>query len=121
MFPRGFVRKLVEACQEHTVWHATSFVDSEEPIPEIADLVNRTFTWGWGYEPEMFTGPSRKEREWLIDSRGHSYTWVPPELRDRPFRAVKLGGGADLECLQDMREVLAHVGIDYVDQPELIF
>lgn len=119
-FPKGYLSKLRRACREAPlVWHATSQVNDYEPVEEIADLVRFQFPWGWGYEPEVFaTAP--QELKWVIPSRGHSFTWVPPELRRFSDR-VSLGGGCDSECLEDMRAVLRHRKISFRERPTLIY
>ena len=109
-FPQGFIATLRRKMPNYHVIHCTSQVNDDHPIQEIADLVDREIDWGWGYEREMFDG---NERRFVIPSLGHDWTWVPPELRALPKRAVCLGGGSCQECLLDMESVLEHLRIPY--------
>ena len=89
--------RLRRACMLYDeVIHATSHVDDDRPIFEIGDLVTNEIDWGYGYDHEMF---QEDERKWVIFSRGHEFTWCPPELRERDFSDVDvyLGGGHHAE------------------------
>ena len=94
-----------------------SEVDDIHPIPEIVSSPHyyEQWQWGWGYEKEMF--PEESEHEWIIaTSSPHGWTWVPPELRDLKEwqkHEILVGGGYSSECLQDFRDVLGYVGINY--------
>jgi hypothetical protein len=122
-FPKGYVRRLVTGCKSklyEKVIHATSNIEDDSPIPEIAELVDEEIDWGWGYEPEVFR--DRKELKWLISSKSHEYTWVPPELREiHKNTQIVLGGGYDGECLEDMITVLNHLHLYYEINRQFVY
>lgn len=124
------------------VVHMTSHVENDAPVEEIRHVIGSEIEWGWGYKPKMFHNcmvscgmcgtTSGMQMEWnyprdcawLIESLGHLYTWVPPELRTRNWihrSEVHIGGGFNSECLEDLRAVLDHVGIEYHDEYDLIY
>jgi hypothetical protein len=117
-FPDGFIRNLRLLLPRYHVIHATSCINDYDPIEEIADLVDEKIDWGWGYEPEVF---NEDERRFLIESSGHEWTWIPPELRSSRFRDVRLGGGCNGECLTDMECVLRHQKIRYRLLPSIVY
>lgn len=112
-----YVKRLIRACKcqkYNRVVHCTSFVNDEHPIEEIRYLITEEIGWGWGYAPCMWAEDD-PEREWLIESSGHEWTWIPPEFRDGLFNGynVYLGGGLDGECLTDMECVLHRLSVPY--------
>lgn len=126
-FRPDMLDRIVEAIdgeEYDRVFHFTSFVNDENPVDEIVNLMDRCIQWGWGYEPEVFSDED-KEREHVIASHGHDYTWVPPELREWASwlkeADVTLGGGCDGECLADMESVLHHLNIPYTRRYEFIY
>lgn len=95
-----------------------------ETVSTIEAAATDTIQWGWGYDPECFTEDCDKEdAEWLIRSLGHEFTWIPPELRDFRFKdyAVSICGGADAECLEDMRAILRHLEIAWTVEERFIY
>lgn len=126
-FRPGMLEMIADAIGEgefDEVIHFTSNINDEQPVEEIACLVDEDVSWSWGYEPEVFeTQP--EELPFLIESSGHDWTWVPPELRQWASRLraskVYLGGGCDSECLADMESVLRHLQVDYERRREFIY
>ena len=127
-FDDSYVERVYEyigAHRPYRVVHMTSQIVDGVPHYYIRNLVNIEVDWGWGYEPEMFEGG---ERDYVIPSEGHTWTWVPPSLRRdgslwRLCREneVVLGGGGDCECLEDLRSILRYSFINFRDEPEIIF
>lgn len=107
------------------VVHFTSHVQDDNPIREIADLVDQQITWSWGYSPGEYMFLNSQEEEHLICSLGHGYTWIPPELRDKRFWSrwdtVRLGGGADGSCLADMEAILDYLEVEHKREMEIIY
>lgn len=114
----------VESGEFDEVIHFTSNVNDDTPVEEIAHLMDEDVCWGWGYEPEVFEHQP-EEIPHVIESIGHAWTWVPPELREWADRLrgsdIVLGGGYHCECLADMESVFRHLNIDYVRRQELIY
>jgi len=108
-FP-GRVAELIKGFDQ--VISLESMLDSNGPLEEFHHLISRTWDWGWGYDPDMFEGA---ELDWCIESSGHQYTWVPPEVRERAWQwgEVWVAGIFMGECLQDWCDVLDNVGIEY--------
>ena len=102
------------------VIHFTSMVNDEEPVEELQPYITKEIQWGWGYEPACFEY-DKEELDYLIDSLGHEFTWIPPYLRNYNIREVDLGGGCDGECLTDMESVLSHLNIDYNRKMKFIY
>ena len=92
------------------------------PITPIRFNNLETWEWSWGYDPEQMTAA---EEAWTIPSRGHEWTWVPPQLRNhlRDFQSAQIfiGGGFERECLQDWADVLTRMGLEFTKVRELIF
>lgn len=112
-----YVNRLIRACtckKYDRVIHATSFVNDDHPIEEIRYLITGEVDWSWGYDPDMWDDDDMG-RQWLIESYGHEWTWVPPEFRNGFFNGynVYLGGGYSAECLADMEAVLDHLEIPF--------
>lgn len=119
----GLIKKIINFARKcDKVIHFTSCVNDYEPIYELQPYITESVQWGWGYEPECFE-TAEEELEYLIESSGHEYTWIPPELRDNPFKndKVYLGGGCDGECLADMESVLSFVNVDFDKRNELVY
>lgn len=124
LFPSMFIQRLIKECKNaDQVIHFTSHVNNDCPIDEIIPYVDQEIDWGWGYERDVFI--DFDEKEWVIDSIGHEFTWVPPELRNgefkRPNDYIVLGGGAEWECLADMVSVLDYQDIEYRKLTQIIF
>ncbi|MFA5311733.1 MAG: hypothetical protein WC375_00275 [Methanomassiliicoccales archaeon] len=82
--------------------------------------------WSWGYCPEMFDGQGKEnEKEWVIASYSHEWTWVPSEIRDIKFHLqqcnVFVGGGGRSECLADFESVLGHLNVAFKEINGYIF
>lgn len=89
----------------------------------------------WGYEPECYDQNPEQvyavetlEESLAVDgflpANGHEFTRIPEEFRYPGWmRAydVHLGGGADYECLQDVRDILDLLEVEYTDERELIY
>ena len=126
MFPSMFIPRLIKECRNADwVIHFTSHVNDDEPIEDIIPYVNEQIDWGWGYEKEQFLfDDNEDEAKWVIDSIGHEFTWVPPELRNGRFKSndfIVLGGGAEWECLADMVSVLDYQDIEYKKLSQIVF
>ena len=112
------VAEVVFAAEYDRVYAMTSGFEHDPYIWEIGGVVTAEIEWAWGYEPEAFEDQP-KELPWLIESAGHEYTWVPPELRNLarllrlPDVSVTVGGGVDGECLTDFCCVLDHLEVEY--------
>lgn len=106
------------------VYHFTSGINDFEPVEEIRSHINEFVDWAWGYEPEAFEHDP-DELQHIIESSGHEYTWVPPELRDSAewlrHTDITIGGGYDGECLTDMECVLRHLEIPYKRRRDFIY
>jgi len=123
LFPPGYADRVVEQAMEYDRVIALSSGFEREPfVWQLDGVVDTTWEWCWGYHPDGF---SETELAWLIPSRGHEWTWVPPELRCPPwwirYAEVTIGGGCDGSCLADFRAVLEHVGIKYTEDRSLIY
>lgn len=118
------IEKAINNGEFDEVIHFTSGINNEEPVEEITTLVDEEIDWGWGYEPEVFENQPH-ELEHVIESIGHEYTWIPPELRERASRLknchVTLGGGYHAECLADMVAVLNHLDIPFDYRREFVY
>lgn len=115
-FPdKMYVNRLIRAMN---IYDRVIILDSEVDAPSIIHELTAGYccfdkwTWGWGYEPDMFDD---EENEWIISTGSpHEWTWVPPEIRDAEAwnqHEILVGGGYRTECLQDWLDVLNHVGI----------
>lgn len=91
------------------------------PIEAVKYVADEIWGWSWGYEPEMDMGD--EDERWMIEASGHEWTWVPPEIRNGEFKDAEIfiSGGHDYECLEDWRNVLDHVGLEYEEVKELIY
>jgi hypothetical protein len=118
------ISNAIESKEFDRVIHFTSHINDDEPVFELAALVDDCVQWGWGYEPEVFDVDS-EDREFVIESSGHDWTWVPPELREMKgllqSSHITLGGGYDGECLADMESVLLHLEIPFIRRREFIY
>jgi len=115
-FPdKMYVNRLIRAMN---IYDRVIILDSEVEAPSIIHELTAGYccfdkwTWGWGYEPDMFDD---EENEWIIPTGSpHEWTWVHPEVRDAEAwnqHEILVGGGYRTECLQDWLDVLNHVGI----------
>lgn len=79
--------------------------------------------WSWGYEPGCMY--NAEENNWVIQSHGHDWTWVPNFLRDsiHYFKAANIfvGGGGRGACLADWESVLWYLNIPYTSIDGLIY
>lgn len=120
------VAEIVDAATYSRVYHMSSWIGSDAHLDAIAGVVTATIDWGWGYEPDKFEDEP-EELPWLIESSGHEYTWVPPELRDlarllrSPGVCVTVGGGHEYECMEDFLCVLDHLEIEYQVDHDLVY
>ena len=112
-----YTSRLVRACtcqKYDQIFHMTSCVDDDHPIEELVNCprMPQLIDWGWGYEPDMFND---EEKKWVIESSGHDFTWIPPELRTMNFSNVNvfIGGGSEAECLADFESVLESIGVAF--------
>jgi hypothetical protein len=74
--------------------------------------------WSWGYDDPEYLDDDDPEKEWGIEgSSAHGHTWVPYFIREEQdiFKAADcwIAGGANMECLEDWRCVLDHMGIEW--------
>ena len=94
-----------------------------EPNPIVNEIANQHIHFSWGYEKGIDYDPI-EDGCWVIGSYGHEWTWIPPEFRnhnDWKHHHIKVGGGWDGECLEDFRCVLRHVGIEFQNDPCVIY
>lgn len=120
-----YPKRLIKACRSKKydrVICCVSMIDELEPIQELSNERKEIVEWGWGYDDHVFEG-NDKELKWVIDSKGHDYTWIPPELRKNDIENANifLGGGYDGECLADMECILDYLGIKYQRVPGYIY
>ena len=86
-------------------------------VEELEGLFDTKIEWAWGYEPYQFV-EDKTEFKWIIPTLSpHEWTWVPPEIRNMaPYLRhanVVICGGCNSECLQDFRDVLEFMEIEY--------
>lgn len=97
-----------------------SHVDSWESCEEIQVLKEylpyQPIHFSYNYELDMFEEDD-EDNNWIIESRGHEYTWIPPEFRNtewlKQYEHIYVTGGARHECLDDFLVVLEYLDIDY--------
>ena len=127
--PLGYperVAEIVDAAEYDRVYHMSSGFEREAHVWEIGYIITTEIEWAWGYEPETFEDQP-DELPWVIESSGHEYTWVPPELRDlarllrNPNVSVTVGGGHEYECMADFLCVLDHLEINYQVDNDLVY
>lgn len=124
-FPTMYIPRICKAMNQYEqIYVFCSGVMDYEPIPEIYKFQNyEQIDWGWGYEPASFEHQP-EEQQFVIPAYGHEYTWIPEILRDNTIwekHEIHLGGGADKECLQDMRDILNHQQIKFKNIRGLIY
>jgi len=138
-FPEGYryhvVKELVTG-EYDKVFALVSGVQEDEPIEEIVAHGYDAIPWSWGYDAEYcydwecetcgygaeYVG--EEKCPWVVtDNCGHDAAWVPPELRDDACKTwdIHIGGGYHSECLQDLRAVLEYMGLDYTEEPDIIY
>ena len=102
--------------------------DMHHPVQEIRCVVDEE--WEWGYEYEVCHEAEEhdscwecEQYRWIILAYGHHYTWIPQEFRNGEFydANIFIGGGLDLQCLQDWRDVLDHQELDFTEIEEMIY
>ena len=117
------VVKIIESNQFDEIYLLCSTIESihPQPIEELRYFNFPTIEWSWGYEPCMFDDDD--EKSWVIQSYGHEYTWIPPELRTSRFDYANIfvGGGYESECLEDFVNILDHLNLKYEKVRELIY
>lgn len=140
-FPKGYVQRIIKNI-ESKKFNRIILLDSnigDGIIEEIQSYVDnwyvKTWDWSWGYENEMFhcvpdplcseCNNHNCESNWIIESNGHDYTWVPNELRtilpDIKNMEIFVGGGYESECLADWECVLNHLDITYKKLKGLVY
>jgi hypothetical protein len=93
-------------------------------IRELRHAPAEIWSWSYGYEPGMWYDDD-PDNDWVIESDGHEWTWIPTEIRDELIyfqnAEVYIGGGCDGECLADWETVLSHMDIDHTRIEGLIY
>lgn len=116
------IEKAIHRNHFDRIIHCTSNLNDDQPVYEIANLVDTQIDWAWGYEPDVFP---KQEQQFVIESKGHEYTWIPPFLRDAQYwlksAKVTLGGGCEAECLADMESVLDYLNIPFQKQRKFVY
>ena len=122
LFPPLFEQRLIRARRAKKydrIICLVSQVECDKPIDELqffdpdASSYMEQWNWGWGYSNDNF---DTNEQQWLIDtSSPHNTTWISPEMRKFPWNNynVFVGGGAEMECLQDFLDVMEHLKVSY--------
>jgi len=96
---------------------------NNDVLDAAKSVATEVWEWSYGYEPEQFYDPG--DKCWVIESYGHTHTWVPYELRQNldwvKSHEVYIAGGSNYECLEDWRAVLRHMDIEFGEVPYLIY
>jgi hypothetical protein len=61
------------------------------------------------------------DTEDIISSSGHEYTYLYPWIKNLAGHEITILGGADGECLEDLRCALNHLEIEFDEVRELIY
>ena len=132
--PPDFPEKVEAAIKDFDrIVHLDSDIDCQGPWAELCYHINQRIHWSWGYEKEMHVDPAEdcelcSTNEfgcdcWIIEANGHEFTWIPDEVRSRPWMwgEVWVAGIFMGECLRDWCDVLDAVGIEYQLLQEAIY
>ncbi len=83
-------------------YHEIDCVD----YPNLIDLVDDVYNYGYGWEPEMFDDPNE-----YCEGGSHSkVVYIPDWIKQLKRQKVNLCGAFKGECLEDMQIALNHVG-----------
>lgn len=91
------------------------------PLPDCFGNNPNEQVWefSWGYEPDSFDDD---EKQFVIPSNGHEWTWIPKEIRTKPdLGKITVIGGAVNECLADWESVLDHLNYSYERNGNLVW
>lgn len=83
---------------------------------------DEVWEWSWGYEPRAFH--DKDEERYVIPAHGHEWTWIPPEMRNKPWitkQDLYLAGGGYGECFQDWMDVLDELELPYTILHDLVY
>lgn len=112
-----------------------SYIENDDIIEELKDVVDERWDWGWGYEPRqdcynlecVINEKCSCDWDYIISVSHkslHEYTWIPEEIRDVDFwknHKLFVGGGYDGECLADFECVLEYLELPYTRCESMIY
>lgn len=128
------VRRSAMAKKYTQVISLVADIDTLDAIPELETVpFVKKWYWSWGYEKDMFCYANCQEEcheedcegKYVIESYGHEYTYIPPQLRamlpELRQARIFIGGGYASECLEDWRAVLMACDLEFTEIRGLIY
>jgi hypothetical protein len=81
----------------------------------ITKVEEWAYNWGNPEDPHerKWYEQNRIDPEDIIPALGHEFTYLYPWIKDLRGYKVYLMGGCQGECLQDLKDALDHLGIEY--------